>query len=123
MAEKSGIQQNFHGNIGNAAGNVEGDQKTIQHNYAPEQKQTLAEAAVEIQQLIKQLETQGYSPEAAQQQVASDLAKRVQSNPEAKSKLAEWGKYLGNAAANGLIGEAAVTVLKLVAQLVGIPIP
>ena len=123
MADKSGIQQNFYGNIGNAAGNVEGDQKTVQHNYAPEQKQTLAEAAAEIQQLLKQLETQGYSPEAAQQQVASDLAKRVQSNPEAKSKLAKWGQYLGDAAANGLIGEAVVTVLKSAAQLAGIPIP
>lgn len=109
--------------IGSVAGNVEGDQKSIQHNYAPEQKQTLAEAAAEIQQLLAQLQTQGYSPQAAQKQVASDLAKRVQSDPEAKSKLAKWGQYLGDAAANGLIGEAAVTVLKLVAQLAGIPIP
>jgi len=123
MADKSGIQQNFYGNIGNAAGNVEGDQKTVQHNYAPEQKQTLAEAAAEIQQLLKQLETQGYSPEAAQQQVASDLAKRVHSNPEAKSRLAQLIRYLGDAAANGLIGEAVVTVLKSAAQLAGIPIP
>lgn len=30
--------------------------QAIQHNYAPEQKQTLAEAAAEIQQLLKQLE-------------------------------------------------------------------
>lgn len=42
--------------IGNAAGNVKGDQKTIQHNYVPEQKQTLAKAAAEIQQLLKLLE-------------------------------------------------------------------
>jgi uncharacterized protein YjbI with pentapeptide repeats len=112
-------------NIGNAAGEAQAELKSIQHihNYTPEQKQTLAEAAAEIQQLLKQLETQGYSPEAAQQQIANDLAKRVQSNPEAKSRLAQWGQYLGDAAANGLIGEAAVTVLKLVAQLAGIPIP
>ncbi|MBD2128189.1 hypothetical protein H6F97_17695 [Microcoleus sp. FACHB-1] len=30
--------------------------QAIQHNYAPEQKQTLAEAAAEIQQLLQQLE-------------------------------------------------------------------
>jgi uncharacterized protein YjbI with pentapeptide repeats len=109
--------------IGNAAGEAKAEMKSIQHNYAPEQKQTLTEAAAEIQQLLAQLQTQGYSPEAAQQQVASDLAKRVRSNPEAKSKLAKWGQYLGDAAANGLIGEAVVTVLKLVLQSQGIPIP
>jgi uncharacterized protein YjbI with pentapeptide repeats len=44
--------------IGNAAADVKGDPKSIQHNYnyAPEQRQTLAEAAAEIQQLLKQLE-------------------------------------------------------------------
>jgi uncharacterized protein YjbI with pentapeptide repeats len=67
MAEKAGIQQNFHGNIGSVAGNVEGDQKTIQHNYAPEQKQTLAEAAAEIQKLLKQLEQTNPSATEAQQ--------------------------------------------------------
>jgi hypothetical protein len=94
-----------------------------QHNYAPEQKQTLVDAAAEIQQRLAQLQAQGYSPEAAQEQVASDLAKRVQTNPEEKSKLAKWGQYLGDAAANGLIGEAVVIVLKSAAQLAGIPIP
>jgi uncharacterized protein YjbI with pentapeptide repeats len=43
-------------NIGNAAGEAQAEMKTIQHNYALEQKQTLAEAAAEIQQLLKQLE-------------------------------------------------------------------
>jgi uncharacterized protein YjbI with pentapeptide repeats len=107
-------------NIGNAAGEAQAEMKSIQHNYTP--KQTLAEAEAEIQQLLKQLETQGYSSEAAQQQVASDLAKRIQSDPEAKSRLAQWGQYLADAAANGLIGEATVTVLKLVAQFSGISI-
>jgi DnaJ-domain-containing protein 1 len=45
-------------NIGNAAGEAQYELKSIQHihHYAPEQKQTLAEAAAEIQQLLKQLE-------------------------------------------------------------------
>jgi len=55
-SEQSKVNMNFHGAVGSAAGNVEGDQKTIQHNYAPEQRQTLAEAAEEIQRLLKQLE-------------------------------------------------------------------
>lgn len=43
-------------NIGNAAGEAKAEMKSIQHinKYAPEQ--TLAEAAAEIQQLLKQLE-------------------------------------------------------------------
>jgi hypothetical protein len=41
--------------------------KSIQHNYAPEQKQTLAEAAAEIQQLLKQLEQTKPTATEAQQ--------------------------------------------------------
>jgi prophage maintenance system killer protein len=109
----------------NAAADVKGDQKSIQHNYnyAPEQRQTLAEAAAEIQQLLKQLQTQGYSLEAAQQKVASDLATQTQTNPTFKNQMVKWGQYLGDAAANGLIGEAVVTVLKLALRSAGIPIP
>ncbi|MEW6496075.1 MAG: pentapeptide repeat-containing protein [Cyanobacteriota bacterium] len=76
MPEAPNNEYNFHGSvgsvanqgkigssgnentIGNTAADVKGDQKSIQHNYnyAPEQRQTLAEAAAEIQQLLKQLE-------------------------------------------------------------------
>jgi uncharacterized protein YjbI with pentapeptide repeats len=85
MSEAPKSEYNFHGSvgsvanqghiassgnentIGNAAGNVEGDQKTIQHNYAPEQKQTLSEAAAEIQKLLKQLEQTNPSATEADQ--------------------------------------------------------
>ncbi len=76
MPEAPKSEYNFHGSvgsvanqgnigssgnpnaIGNAAADVKGGQKSIQHNYnyTPEQRQTLAEAAAEIQQLLKQLE-------------------------------------------------------------------
>jgi uncharacterized protein YjbI with pentapeptide repeats len=76
MPENPNNEYNFHGSvgsvanqgklgssgnentIGNTAADVKGDQKSIQHNYnyTPEQRQTLAEAAAEIQQLLKQLE-------------------------------------------------------------------
>ena len=54
MAEKerSKINMNFYAPVNAVAGNVEGNQNI----YAPEQKQTLAEAAEEIQKLLKQLE-------------------------------------------------------------------
>jgi uncharacterized protein YjbI with pentapeptide repeats len=50
--------------------NLEGNNNLvsdIQHNYAPEQKQTLAEAAAEIQQLLKQLEQTNPTATEAQQ--------------------------------------------------------
>jgi uncharacterized protein YjbI with pentapeptide repeats len=93
-----------------------------QHNYAPEQKQTLAEAAVEIEQLLDVL-TQKYNPKDAQQKVANDLAQQAQSNPTVKERLVKWGQYLSDSATNGLIGEAAVEVLKLALKLSGIPLP
>lgn len=109
-------------NIGNAVGEAQAEMKSIQHihNYAPEQKQTLAEAAAEIQQLLAQLQTQGYNPETAQQKVASDLASKAKINPTFMEQLV---LFIRDGAANGLIGEGAVTVLKLVAQSLGIPIP
>jgi hypothetical protein len=56
-------------NIGNTAGEAKAEQKSIQHiyNYAPEQKQTLAKAAEEIQKLLQQLEQTNPSATEAQQ--------------------------------------------------------
>jgi uncharacterized protein YjbI with pentapeptide repeats len=56
-------------NIGNASGEAKAEMKSIQHihNYAPEQKQTLAEAAAEIQNLLKQLEQTNPSATEAEQ--------------------------------------------------------
>jgi hypothetical protein len=61
MAEKENFKNYFHQpQIGNFIDTAQSGsrQQSInhQHNYAPEQKQTLAEAAAEIQQLLKQLE-------------------------------------------------------------------
>ncbi len=91
------------------------------HNHA--QPQSLVEAAAEIQQLLIQLETQGYSPKNAQQKVAADLATQAKSDPKAKSKLVRWGQDLGDASANGIIGDVAVEVIKLALRLAGIPVP
>lgn len=52
MAEQPKFQQNFNAPVYGNAQNVEGDQ----NNYASEPKQTLAEAAEEIQKLLQQLE-------------------------------------------------------------------
>jgi hypothetical protein len=94
-----------------------------QHNYAPEQKQTLPEAAAEIQQLLTQLQSQGYSPEDAQQQAAKDLATKAQESPTTLGKLVKWGQSLGDTAAKTTVSEAAKEVVKLALRLSGVPLP
>jgi hypothetical protein len=89
------------------------------HNYA--QEQNLVKAALEIQKLVTQLQTQGYDPKDAQQKVASDLAIQAKNDSKAKSELVRLGQYLGDAAANGIIGDIAVEVFKLALRLAGIP--
>ncbi|MBP5973398.1 hypothetical protein HW132_11790 [Brasilonema sp. CT11] len=60
MSETSKYQNSFHfnqapGNVNTGDVTIQRDQVGIQHNYAPEQKQNLAEAAKEIQELLDQL--------------------------------------------------------------------
>ena len=125
-------EYNFHAPIGsvgnegtqaNVAGLVKGDQVDKQYNYAPEQKQTLAEAAAEIQQLLIQLQSQGYSPEDARQKTANDLATKAKDDPTTLGKLVKWGQSLGDAAAKTTVTEAAREVVKLALRLSGVPLP
>ncbi|MGH8001378.1 MAG: hypothetical protein ACREPR_18635 [Brasilonema sp.] len=60
MSETSKYQNSFHfnqapGNVNTGDVTIQRDQVGIQHNYAPEQKQNLAEAAKEIQELLNHL--------------------------------------------------------------------
>jgi hypothetical protein len=121
MAEKesSKVNMSFHAPVAGVAGNVEGNQNI----YAPEQKQTLADAAAEIQQLLTQLQSQGCSPEEAQQQAANDLATKAKNDSTTKEKLVKWGQSLGNTAAQTTASEAAKEVVKLALRLLGVPLP
>lgn len=58
------VQQNFNSPVYGVAGKVEGDQNI----FVSEQKQTLAEAAQEIQQLLKQLEASNPTASDAQKE-------------------------------------------------------
>jgi len=82
--------------IGNAAADVKGDQKSIQHNYnyTPEQRQTIAEAAAEIQQLLKQLEQT--NPSATEAEQKAFLTKEILQPKRQKfvKALQEGGKEL-----------------------------
>ncbi len=59
-----------------------------QHNYAPEQKQNLAEAAVEIQQLLEQL-SQAYPTTTNKEKMAvvAEVADKIENNPTLKARL------------------------------------
>lgn len=126
-AEKNSVSETFNNDLSQAKvanfANKNQDharQQANQHNYAFEQKQNLAEAAAEIQQLLTQLQTQGYSQEEAQQQVATNLAEQANRNPIVMDKLIGWGKSLGDTAARTTISEAAKEVFKLALKLSGI---
>lgn len=54
MTNNSDTQMNFYGSVGNVANTVTGDQKTVQHNYAPEQN--ITQVALEVKKLILQIE-------------------------------------------------------------------
>jgi hypothetical protein len=114
--------RNIQMGSGNYNERIEGNY--VQGNYyAPEQKQTLAEAAAEIQQLLTQLQSQGVNPEEAQQQAANDLATKAKDNPTTLGKLVKWGQSLGDTAAQTTVSEAAKEVVKLALRLSGVPLP
>lgn len=71
--------------FGNFADTVQdgGKQQAIQHIYAPEQKQNLAEAAAEIQQLLNQLATSNPNNE----EFAEAIRREIQKNPTLKARL------------------------------------
>jgi hypothetical protein len=84
----------------------------IIHNYAPEQKQNLAKAAAEIQQLLKQLE-ENY-PTATEPEKQSVLAVAIQQeikrNPTFKVRL------------RNALKEGGIEALKVLFAPIGIPI-
>jgi uncharacterized protein YjbI with pentapeptide repeats len=130
MAENQSSSETFNtdlreANVANFANKLQDNarQQANQHNYAPEQKQTLAEAAAEIQQLLTQLQSQGCSPEKAQQQAANDLATKAKEDPTTLGKLVKWGQSLGDTAAQTTVSEAAKEVVKLALRLSCVPLP
>jgi len=99
-------------NIGNAAGEAQAEMKSIQHNYAPEQKQTLAEAAAEIQKLIQQLEETNPTATVAEKQsaLAIEIQQEIKRNPNFKVRL------------RNALKEGGIEALKVLFAPIGIPI-
>ena len=94
MSETSKYQNTFHfnqapGNVNTGDVTIQRDQVGVQHNYAPEQKQNLAEAAKEIQQLLDQLsQTYPTTTESQKQAVANQAIARIKrDNPTTWQRL------------------------------------
>ncbi|NES20762.1 MAG: hypothetical protein F6K41_17975, partial [Symploca sp. SIO3E6] len=100
-------------------GLVEGDKVKVEriggdiyNNYSPEQKQNLADAAAEIQQLLQQLE-QSY-PNATQIErqsaIAVTLQQEIKQNPTLRARL------------KNALKEGGIEALKVLFAPIGIPI-
>ena len=87
MAEKENSKvnnMNFYAPVSGVAGNVEGNQNV----YTLEQKQTLAEAAREIHQLLEQLsKIYPITTNQEKRMVASEVADQIENNPKLRVKV------------------------------------
>ncbi|AKG22816.1 hypothetical protein [Calothrix sp. 336/3] len=119
MAEENRNIYNIGGNFNQS---IQGDYIEI-HGNQINTSQDLSQAAAQIQQLLTQLQSQGYSQTEAQQKVAKDWANNAKNDPKEKGKLVKLGQYVQNAATSSLIGEATIEAIKLALRLSGIPLP
>ncbi|NEO52523.1 MAG: hypothetical protein F6K54_05235 [Okeania sp. SIO3B5] len=83
-----------------------------QYNYPPEQKQNLAEAAKEIQQLLQQLSKPNYSATPTENAIiVGEVMQEIEKNPSLKSRIIEGLKQGGKEAFKELINHPAVNIL------------
>ena len=74
-------------------GNFEGGVHYKTQQYAPKYKQSLVEAAEEIQELLNHFD-KTCSPQEAEQKAAEELADRAKQHPLSKENLKTWSKSL-----------------------------
>ncbi|NJL21116.1 MAG: pentapeptide repeat-containing protein, partial [Leptolyngbyaceae cyanobacterium SM1_3_5] len=101
-------------NIANYANKLEGNarQQAKQYNYTAEQKQTLAEAAADIQQLLEQLsQTYPTTTQAEKLAVAAKAAEEIEANPVLRSRVIGALKAGGVEALKELVDHPLVTIL------------
>ena len=99
-------------NIASVTGEGKIDTAII-HNYSAEQKQTLAEAAKEIQQLLEQISKTSYSaiPSENLEIIGRRTVEEIEKNVSLKSKTVNALKEGGKEALKELINHPAVNVV------------
>jgi uncharacterized protein YjbI with pentapeptide repeats len=85
--------------------------QSILHNYAPEQRQSLVEAAAEIQALLRQLE-QSYptSTPLERQAVVTEAIRRIESNPTLKMRVIGALKKAGTEGIKELVDHPLINI-------------
>ncbi|MBW4692971.1 MAG: pentapeptide repeat-containing protein [Lyngbya sp. HA4199-MV5] len=87
-------------------------QQAILHNYAPEQRQTLAEAAAEIQQLLEQLsQTYPTTTQTEKMALVTKAVEEIEKNPTLKARVVGALKAGGVETLKELIDNPLVNVL------------
>ena len=93
-------------------GNVEGAFHYKTQQYAPKYKQSLVEAAEEIQELLNHF-YKTCSPQEAEQKAAEELADRAKQHPSFKENLKTWTKYLVSKGSETAVTEVVKRVIPL----------
>lgn len=104
MAENQNVTQNFNAPVGSVAGTNEGEMKTIQHNYPGETRQTPAESAKEIQDLVLQL------LQSNPTDIEALVEQRVKSDPTLRGRI------------RNALKEGGLETMKVIFPLTGIAI-
>lgn len=98
---------------GGFAETVQGNQiGGIQYNYASEQRQNLAEAAAEIQQLLKQL-SQSYPTDTTAQKmvVVAKAVETIESTPKLRLRVVNAMKSGGTEALKQIVDHPLINIL------------
>ena len=101
---------------------VQGNVVNIAGNYTQGDSVDLSQLVLEINRRLENGMADGTSMLESQQKVAKELALEAKARPELMKKLTQLGKFTGNAAAGGVIGDAALIVIKIALGLAGINI-
>ncbi|MEG4984945.1 hypothetical protein QUB08_04065 [Microcoleus sp. BR0-C5] len=99
---------------------VAGDLIKIEGNSIKiDMSQDLTEAAVQIQDLIEQLQKRNVTTQDAEKQVAETIAVQAKENQTVKEKLEKWGKSLADAT----VSDVVKSVVMFAIRSAGIPLP
>ncbi len=74
----------------------------VQGNHI-DMSQDLTRAATQIQELLVQLQKHGVAVDAAQEEVAADIADQARKDPTVRTKLLKWGQSLGDATVTDIV--------------------
>ena len=97
-------------------GNFEGGVHYKTQQYAPKYKQSLVEAAEEIQELLNHFD-KTCSPQEAEQKAAEELADRAKQHPLSKENLKTWSKSLVSKGSETAVTEVVKEGVKRVIPL------